>query len=135
MIEDLRRAIAGLRQEEPRTKSGLVRQVLPEIEEALAAGYTVKSIWKRCCSVGFETTYKDFCTYVNRARRHPQRTAATSGKKTAPSMGMEPEPVDSINCDPLANIRRLEANRPGFHWRGTRDLDVLVHGEKKDETA
>ena len=30
--------------------------------------------------------------------------------------------------DPFANLRRLEEDRPGFHWRGTRSLKTLVHG-------
>jgi hypothetical protein len=132
MIEDLRKALAELRREEPTTKSALVRQVFPEIEQALAEGYTVKSIWERCRGAGLETSYKDFCTYVNRARRHPGRSAAASGRKTSPN-GLKSQANDSPGFDPLANIRRLEANRPGFHWRGTEDLDVLVHGKKKEK--
>jgi hypothetical protein len=130
MIEDLRKALAELRREEPTTKAALVREVLPEIEEALAEGYTVKSIWERCRGAGLETSYKHFCTYVNRARRHPRRSAAASGRKTSPNV-MESQANDSPGFDSLANIRRLEANRPGFHWRGAEDLDVLVHGKKK----
>jgi hypothetical protein len=30
--------------------------------------------------------------------------------------------------DPLANLKRPEENRPGFHWRGTESLKTLVHG-------
>ena len=30
--------------------------------------------------------------------------------------------------DPFANLRRLEEDRPGFHWRGTRSLKTLVCG-------
>jgi hypothetical protein len=30
--------------------------------------------------------------------------------------------------DPLANLKLLEENRPGFHWRAAKSLNALVHG-------
>ena len=72
MIEELRKALAELGRAEPTSKTALVREVFPEIEEALAEGYTVKSIWERCRGAGLETSYKDFCTYVNRDQKTPQ---------------------------------------------------------------
>ena len=131
-MEDVKRALLELRRQEPTCKTVLVKQVLPDIEKAIAAGFTLKAIWERCRQAGFETCYKDFCTYVNRARRDTRRSAATSGRKTDSSVSVNVNRVESPDFDPLANIRRREANRPGFHWRGTQDLDVLVHGEKKD---
>lgn len=131
-MEDVKRALLELRRQEPTCKTVLVKQVLPDIEEAIAAGFTLKVIWERCRQAGFETSYKDFCTYVNRARRDTRRSAATSGRKTDANISVNVNRTESPNFDPLANIRRVEAERPGFHWRGTQDLDVLVHGEKKN---
>ena len=36
-----------------------------------------------------------------------------------------------VEHDPLANLRKVEASRPGFHFRGTENLDVLVHGRRE----
>jgi hypothetical protein len=33
--------------------------------------------------------------------------------------------------DPFANLKRLEENRPGFHWRSTRNLKTSVN-ERED---
>ena len=30
------------------------------------------------------------------------------------------ETADGVACDPLANLKRLEESRPGFHWRPRR---------------
>ena len=134
MIEDAKRALLKLRREEPTCKTALVKQILPDIEEAIAAGFTLKAIWERCRGAGLGTSYKDFCTYVNRARRDTRRSAATSGRKPASNMGLNVNPVESADFDPLAKLRRVEANRTVFHWNGAPDLDVLVHGKKKDQT-
>ena len=68
MIQDVKRALLELRRQEPSCKTVLVKQVLPDIEESLAAGFTLKDIWGRCREAGLATSYKDFCTYVRRAR-------------------------------------------------------------------
>jgi hypothetical protein len=36
-----------------------------------------------------------------------------------------------VEHDPLANLRKVEASRPGFHYRGTENLDVLVYGRRE----
>jgi hypothetical protein len=36
-----------------------------------------------------------------------------------------------VEHDPLANLRKVKASRPGFHFRGTENLDVLVHGRRE----
>ena len=132
MIENVKRALVELRRQEPTCKTVLVKQVLPDIEESLAAGFTLKAIRERCREAGLATSYKDFCTYVHRARKDAVPSAATRGRKTDSNTSVNVAAVESPDFDPLANIRHLEANRPGFHWRGTQNIDVLVHGEKKD---
>ena len=34
--------------------------------------------------------------------------------------------------DPFANLRRVEAERKVFDWRGTQDMEVLVYGKKRE---
>ena len=128
MTEAAKHAIRTLKDELQPTKTGFVRTLIPDIDEALAAGYTLKSIWERIRTQRSDLTYSEFCLYLRRARTKPTRTAAAHGRKS--DAGVVGDPRD--RSDPLANIRRLENARPGFQYGGTQDLDVLVHGRKKD---
>ena len=129
MTEHAKRAIRTITAEVQPTKTGFVRTLIPEIEEALAAGYNLKAIWERIRAERSDLTYSQFCLYLRRTRKKPARTAAARGRKS------DVDVVSNLpdGFDPLANIRRLEAARPGFHYRGTQDLDILVHGRKKDD--
>jgi hypothetical protein len=73
-----------------------------------------------------------FYMVVWRARRKPISTMTNGwGKPEKPSEPQGPaEPgVEAVEeRDPLANLKRLEENRPGFHWRATQDLNTMVHG-------
>ena len=61
-------------------------------------------------------------------------TATSSGgkhDKSSDAQGLQETSVETVEeRDPLVNLRRLEEDRPGFHWRGTRSLKTLVHGTK-----
>ena len=63
---------------------------------------------------------------VSRARKARKPTAASNWEKQdkpSESRGMQEAKVDTVReRDPLANLRRLEEDRPGFHWRGTQSL-------------
>src|SRR5437870_2794892 len=48
----------------------------------------------------------------------------------APKLHVQPT-ATSVEHDPAANFRRVEAPRPGFHFRATHDVDVLVHGRRE----
>ncbi len=48
----------------------------------------------------------------------------------APKLHVQPT-ATSVEHDPAANFRRVEASRPGFHFRATHDVDVLVHGRRE----
>jgi len=54
------------------------------------------------------------------------------GKQDKPLEAQEPRGTKveaGEERDPLANLTRLEPeNRPGFHWRGTRNVKTLVQG-------
>ena len=56
-----------------------------------------------------------------------KKTPFKSG--TAEAQGSQESKVAAVEeRDPFANLKRLEENRPGFHWRGRRDLNALVYG-------
>jgi|GraSoiStandDraft_32_1057276.scaffolds.fasta_scaffold1068529_2 hypothetical protein len=129
MTEHAKQAIRTITAEVQLTKTGFVRALIPEIEEALAAGYNLKAIWERIRTQRSDLTYSQFCLYLRRIRKKPVRAAAASGRKG--DVDVASNLPDGF--DPLANIRRLEAARPGFHYRGTQDLAILVHGRKRDD--
>jgi hypothetical protein len=105
--EQYRRCLEQLASDPPKTNAALIRSLLPGIERALTSGQNLKDIWEALQSEGLQTSYHTFYMVVWRAKREP----------TAPS-----------SWGKLANLKRLEENRPGFHWRGTQSLKTLVHG-------
>jgi hypothetical protein len=127
--------LEALRNEVPSTKTGFVRRALPQIEEALAGGHSLKVIWQRFREAGFDIQYKHFCTYVGRVRgerekREPAPKVET-GKSSSTTIS-EPLPMETPRRDPFANLRRVEAERERtvFDYRGTQDLEELVYGTK-----
>ena len=93
---------------------------------------SLKDIWEVLEKDGLQMGYRVFHITVSRARKVRKPTAASSwGKQDKPPEAHEPlEPkVETVEGrDPFANLRRLEEDRPGFHWRGTRSLKTLVRG-------
>jgi hypothetical protein len=131
MRNHYRHALEKLAAEPPATKTALICALLPEIEIALASGKTRKQVWQRLADEGLDVTYETFHTIIRRARRKPRITAAPGGNihrlPKRDAEGLTGKPVH----DPLANLRKVEASRPGFHFRGTEKLDVLVHGRRE----
>lgn len=129
MTEAAKHAIRTLKTDQRPTKTGFVRTLIPDIDDAVASGYTLKSIWERIRTQRPDLTYSEFCLYLRRARTKRTRTATAGGRKS------DPDGLSDLRhgSDPLANIRRLESARPGFQYGGTQDLDVLVHGRKRND--
>ena len=77
-------------------------------------------------------SYRVFHKTVSRSRNAKKPTAASSwGKQDKPpdEQGPQGTKVEAVvERDPFANLRRLEEDRPGFHWRGTRNVKKLVQG-------
>jgi hypothetical protein len=115
----------------PTTKSGFVRAMLPAIEEARNAGHTIKAIWERLRVQTPSLSYKEFCVYIRRIQERAVRmqTATHVGRKSESEVGKP----GKAGFDPLKNLRRVEATRPGFQYRGTENLEELIHGIKKDD--
>src|SRR5215469_14288957 len=101
MTERFREAIRALRANTQPTKSGVIRTLLPEIEEARIAGYRLKAIWQCVHNSGLDVTYAQFCVYLRRAKAKPTQTAPATGTQAATS-----SPTDQgRRADPLANVR------------------------------
>ena len=107
------------------------------IEAALHSGQSLKDIWEALGNEGLQMTYHVFHMTVWRARKTRKPTATGSwGKQAKPSepQGLQEAKVETVEGrDPFANLRRLEEDRPGFHWRGTRSLKTLVRGTEGHE--
>ncbi len=115
----------------PETKAALIRSLLPGIEAAVNSGQSLKKIWEALATEGLQMSYHSFHKAVWRARRMRKLTAASDGgKQDKPSeaQGLREGKAETVGeRDPLANLRRLEEERPGFHWRGTQSLKSSVH--------
>ena len=121
--------LRALARKKPRTKAGQVRQAWPEIRQLLAEGHSLKDVWAWLGELGITIPYTRLSEYVNQLRRAdvdgmqsrnavpitlPEMTAAPTQEFVATSQS-QAKPPDKT--DPLANIRRSEAKRPGFHYR------------------
>lgn len=127
-------AIETLRRKGPTTKTGFVRRALPQIDQALADGVRLKSIWQGFREKGLDVSYKHFVTYVSRVRSQEKRKGRRATKcleGQAAGASAAEVPVEVPQHDPFANLRRAEAERTVFNYRGTRDLEELVYGKRK----
>jgi len=129
---DYRRCLEKLAAAPPKRKAALIRSLLPGIEAAVNSGQSLKDIWEALETEGLQVSYHTFHMAVWRAKR---KRTATSGwgkqDKTSEPQGLGEEGAQAVEeRDPLANLKRLEENRPGFQWRGTQKLQSLVHGRE-----
>jgi hypothetical protein len=131
MQKDYRPCLEKLAGTPPKRKAALIRSLLPAIEAALHSGQTFKAIWETLRNEGLQMSYHVFHMTVWRARKTRNPTATTNvGKqvKLSESQGLQEARVETVEeRDPLANLKRLEENRPGFHWRGTQGLHSSGH--------
>jgi len=80
-------------------------------------------------------SYHGFHKTLQRARRSRKLTATSGWGKQAKSpeaQGLqETKEQTGEGKDPFANLSRLGENRPGFHWRGTRNVKTSVQGTEE----
>lgn len=125
-----RQTLEKLAEEPPTTKTALVRCLLPQIQVALRSGKTLKQVWQRLSEDGLDISCATFCRLIRRARAKPRPSATPSGKSEEDLSAGTRATENSVARDPLANLKRLEANRPGFHWQPTKSL---VHGKRPSD--
>jgi len=132
MQKDYRRCLDKLASAAPKRKAVLVRSLLPGIEAALNSGQSLKDIWEALGNEGLAMSYRVFHKTVSRSRKMKKPTAASSwGKedKSSEAQGLQKTNVETVaGREPFANLRRLQEDRPGFHWRGTRNVKTSAHG-------
>ena len=131
MQKHYRQCLDKLAGDAPERKAALIRSLLPGIEAAVDSGQSLKKIWEALASEGLQMSYHSFHKALWRARRRKPTAASNWGKQDKPSQAQAvPETkVEAVEGrDPFANLKRLEENRPGFHWRGAKSLNALVHG-------
>ena len=132
MKKDYQRCLDKLASTAPETKSALIRTLLPGIEAALNSGKRLKAIWEALQEEGLQMSYHSFHKTVSRSRKVKKPTATSSwGKqsKASEAQALREKHVETVEeRDPLANLKLLEENRPGFHWRSAKSLNALVHG-------
>ena len=128
--KNYRRCLEQLAAAPPKRKAALIRSLLPGIEAALTSGQSLKDIWEALETEGLQVSYHTFQMAVWRAKRKPTATRGWGKEdKTSEPRGLRQAGVEAVEeRDPLANLKRLEENRPGFQWRGTQKLQRLVHG-------
>lgn len=122
---EYQRCLERLASAPPKRKAALVRSLLPGIEAALNGGQTLKDIWEALEAEGMQVSYHTFHMAVWRAKR---KGTVSGGPSEAPSA--EAAMKATVERDPLANLRRLEENRPGFQWRGTQKAEKPVRGKE-----
>src|ERR1700730_11767831 len=131
MQKHYRQCLDKIAGDAPERTAALIRSLLPVIESAVNSGQSFKKIWEALASEGLQMSYHSFHKAVWRARRLRKLTAASNGGKTdKPSerQGVREGKTETVGeRDPLANLRRLEEDRPGFHWRGTQSWKTSEH--------
>jgi hypothetical protein len=131
-MEHFRQCLNKLAATPPRRKAALIRSLLPGIEAALKSGHCLRAIWAELEGAGLQMSYRVFHKTVSRSRNAKKPTATSSwGKQDRPLEAQEPQGTKGEageERDPFANLRRLEEDRPGFHWRGTPNVKTSVQG-------
>ena len=124
-------SLEKLASQPPSTKTSLISLLMPEIESALASGKRTREVWQCLTDEGLEISYDTFCRTMHRLRSKRPASATRSGKRLVLLKAHAKDGAGDVTHDPLANLRRVEASRPGFHFRGTENLDVLVYGRRQ----
>lgn len=115
---------------QPSRKTALIYPLLPQIELALASGWTCKELWESLVGDGLDVGYKTFYTIIHRAQKKHRTSATPSGKSAELPRPFAQDGASAVEHDPLVNLRKVQASRPGFHFRATKSLDELVHGRR-----
>jgi len=135
MKKDYQHCLDKLAAAAPETKSALIRSLLPAIETALNSGQRLKAIWEALRKEGLQMSYHSFHKTVSRSRQKRKPTPASNRGKLDTSPAAQELQVRKVETgeerDPFANLKRLEENRPGFHWRGTRNVKTPVIGREE----
>lgn len=122
--------LRALARKKPRTKAGQVRQAWPEIRALLDVGHTLKDVCAWLNEIGVEIGYARLSDYVNQLRRaqidtRDSRSVLQAASPAAPAtpQAAHTAGTEDAKPDPLANVRRSQAKRPGFQFRAAEPAD------------
>jgi hypothetical protein len=123
-LEHARDRLRALRAEKPATAAGQVRWAWPEIKVALEVGHSLTTVHQRLAEVGIELPYRRLSYYVTKLRREDNERAARlpmsaeslRAAASTPATAKSDHHEQNSKSDPLANLRRLSEQRPGFQW-------------------
>jgi hypothetical protein len=119
-----RARLAARRNGWPTTKSGAIRALWPEIQQALHSGQTLKTVRDWLEAEGVSVRYNQLATYVARLRQKQARasevppcalTVQAEIRTEDKQFASEPGPVVR---DPLANLRSRDGRPRTFEYPG-----------------
>jgi hypothetical protein len=117
-----RARLAARRNGRPTTKSGAIRALWPEIQQALHSGQTLKTVRDWLEAEGVSVRYNQLATYVARLRQKqaqdfqvPPREPTVQPEIPPADERPAPEPGPAAR-DPLANLRSREGRARTFEY-------------------
>ncbi len=118
----------------PHTKAGQVRQVWPEIRNALVAGHRLKDIRTWLSEMGIDIGYARLSDYVSQLKRREAVLAPPRTNSEAPRLTRrkEREPASNqkatgaIGADPLANLLEHERREVLFDFNPEPNARKLI---------
>lgn len=134
LASNARSRLAALGEKKPRTNAAQLRLLWPEIKTALDKGHTLKAVCECLEADGLKMSIYTLGSYVARMRRSSPEPAqplavvpilstlsVVEGDRTKGNGEQE------RSADPLANVRKSQAKRPGFDYRPElADPDKLI---------
>lgn len=130
---------------EPTSTSAKLRQVMPEIEEKLAAGVRLREVHQVLLEAGFDLTFQTLKTYIYRYRKkeQPVLREETYFKKSVPDNGClsrecsDPStPASSNSLAPripmsMQNIDRMMKPTPSEQAEKLARYELLARKKRK----
>lgn len=121
-ITGARARLAARRNGRPTTKSGAIRALWPEIQQALQSGQTLKTVRDWLEAEGVSVRYNQLATYVARLRQKQAHSAEVPQCETAVQANIQmvdnrpTSGTDPAARDPLANLRSREGRPRTFEY-------------------
>jgi hypothetical protein len=110
-----RARLAARRNGRPTTKSGAIRALWPEIQQALHSGQTLKTVRDWLEAEGVSVRYNQLATYVARLRQKQAQASTVQSEIRTEDNRPAPEPGPVVR-DPLANLRSREGRPRTFEY-------------------
>ena len=125
-------------QSKPHTKAGQVRQMWPEIRNALHAGHRLKDIRTWLSEIGIDIGYARLSDYVGQLKRREAVPLPPSATQEAPRQVVsKSEPTRShgnvrrAGCDLVARLQEHERKQALFDFNPEPDARKLI-GSKEE---